>query len=145
MLIRGNSGRKSSIDLRLITLEGRNISGLRLCLKSSTKRVSIGLEGLQETQDKTRKARGCKEARLEFDSEHPTNRKSGFGQNTLEARALSPLVIWGVSDATAATTLVLSEVEKLLAAVVSVVAWFMAVSRVFSSVAMTKASVNPPA
>lgn len=66
-------------------------------------------------------------------------------QNTLAAKALSPPVIWGVSDAIAATTLVLSEVEKLLAAVVSVVAWFMAVSRALSSVAMTRAAVNPPA
>ena len=65
-------------------------------------------------------------------------------QNTLEAKALSPVVILGASDATAATTLVLSEVVKLLAAVASVVAWLMAVSRVVSSVAMTKAAVNPP-
>ena len=35
-LIHGDNSRKSSIDLCLITLEGRNISGLSLCLKSST-------------------------------------------------------------------------------------------------------------
>jgi hypothetical protein len=145
VLIHGDNGRKSSIDLCLVTLEGRNISGLSLCLKSSTKRIGIGLQGLQETQDKAIKARGSKEALLKFGSEHLTNCKFEFMQNTLEAKALSPVVILGASDATAATTLVLSEAEKLLAAVASVVAWLMAVSRVVSSVAMTKASVNPPA